>query len=136
CVEKLYQTLRPFGGVACLEASFGERASFIKTVADRGLANVRIKEVSGLLLLARDGALPGSGNWTHEHADASNTRVSKDQLVKLPLGLLWFGGSSNEGILPRHGHGPQPQVIDGRIIIEGLDLLRAMDVYTGRILWE
>ena len=49
--------------------------------------------------------LPGSADWTHEHADASNTRVSRDQLVKAPLGLLWFGGSSNEAILPRHGHG-------------------------------
>ena len=43
------------------------------------------------------------------------TRASRsDQLVKAPLGVLWFGGPSHEGILPRHGHGPQPQVIDGR----------------------
>jgi hypothetical protein len=62
--------------------------------------------------------------------------VSQDQLVKAPLGLLWFGGTSHEGILPRHGHGPQPQVLDGRLIIEGVDLLRALDIYTGRVLWE
>ena len=86
--------------------------------------------------LHREGALPDSANWTHEHADAANTRVSKDKLVKAPLGLLWFGGSSNEPILPRHGHGPQPQVVDGRLIIEGVDLMRAMDIYTGRVLWE
>ncbi|TXT19838.1 MAG: hypothetical protein FD138_4299 [Planctomycetota bacterium] len=87
-------------------------------------------------LLIREGALPESANWTHEHADAANTRVSKDKVVKAPLGLLWFGGSSNDAILPRHGHGPQPQVVDGRLIIEGVDLLRAMDIYTGRVLWE
>src|SRR5262249_53763724 len=86
--------------------------------------------------LTREGALPGSGNWTHEHADAANTRVGRDQIVKAPLGLLWFGGPSQEGILPRHGHGPQPQVIDCRLIIEGPDLLRALDIYTGRKLWE
>ncbi|HEV8292436.1 MAG TPA: PQQ-binding-like beta-propeller repeat protein, partial [Tepidisphaeraceae bacterium] len=74
--------------------------------------------------------------WTHENADASNTRVSADSLVKAPLGILWFGGSSNEGMLPRHGHGPQPQVIDGRAIIEGIDKIRAIDIYTGRVLWE
>ena len=50
--------------------------------------------------------------------------------------MLWFGGPSHEGILPRHGHGPQPQVIDGRCIIEGADMLRAIDIYTGRLLWE
>ncbi len=27
----------------------------------------------------------GSANWTHEHADAANSRVSADQLVKAPL---------------------------------------------------
>ena len=57
-------------------------------------------------------------------------------IVKAPLGVLWFGGTSNEGILPRHGHGPQPQVVGGRIIVEGPDLLRAVDAYTGRLLWE
>ena len=27
-------------------------------------------------------------------------------------------------------------MVDGRLIIEGVDLLRAMDIYTGRVLWE
>src|SRR5207244_3009718 len=128
--------LRPFGGVACLRSSQGRRKVFLEPVVDGSLANAKVREHNGLLLLSREGALPGSANWTHEHADASNTRVSKDQLVRAPLGVLWFGGSSHQGILPRHGHGPQPQVIDGRLIIEGVDLLRAVDIYTGRVLWE
>ncbi|GAG37298.1 unnamed protein product, partial [marine sediment metagenome] len=53
-----------------------------------------------------------------------------------PLGLLWFGGPPNDKILPRHGHGPSPQVVGGRLFIEGRDVLRAVDVYTGRLLWE
>jgi putative pyrroloquinoline-quinone binding quinoprotein/malectin (di-glucose binding ER protein) len=61
---------------------------------------------------------------------------SGDQLVRAPLGLLWFGGPANDEILPRHGHGPTPQVIDGRLFIEGRHLLRCMDIYTGRVLWE
>ena len=87
-------------------------------------------------MLVRSGPLEGSADWTHEHADASNTRVSQDNLVKTPLGILWFGGPSHDAILPRHGHGPQPQVVEGRVIIEGPDVLRATDVYTGRLLWE
>jgi hypothetical protein len=75
------------------------------------------------LYVTREGA-PGSGRLDHEHADASNTRVSRDKLVRRPLGVLWFGGPSHDGILP-HGHGPQPQVIDGRLLIEGVDMLRA-----------
>jgi outer membrane protein assembly factor BamB len=126
-VTKIFSALRPFGGTACLPSSV--------TRID-GLPLAVWKSVADNTLLIRSGALPGSADWTHEHADASNTRVSKDQVVKSPLGLLWFGGPTNEAILPRHGHGPQPQVCQGRVFIEGMDLLRAMDIYTGRLLWE
>lgn len=135
-VRKAFHSLRPYGGMACLDLRLKDRGHFLKLIGELGLANAKVKESSGQVTLSREGALPGSANWTHEHADAANTRVSKDQMVKAPLGILWFGGSSNEGILPRHGHGPQPQVVDGRLIIEGTDMLRAMDIYTGRVLWE
>ena len=128
-VARIFASLRPFGGVACLPTTASQRESL-------DLAGAAWKTIGQTTLLSREGALEGSANWTHEHADAANTRVSKDTLVKAPLGVLWFGGSSNEAILPRHGHGPQPQVLGGRLYIEGMDILRAMDIYTGRVLWE
>lgn len=135
-IRRVFQTLRPFGGVACLPVAPDQRADFSQLANMTGGSQARVRETVGLVLLSREGPVPGSANWTHEHADAANTRVSRDQIVKAPLGLLWFGGPSHDGILPRHGHGPQPQVIDGRLIIEGVDLVRAMDIYTGRILWQ
>jgi len=36
-------------------------------------------------------------------------------------------------VLPRHGHGPAPQVAGGRLFIEGLSMLRSIDIYTGRL---
>jgi outer membrane protein assembly factor BamB len=135
-VGRVFSCLRPYGGVACLplQATEGERlmGSFDKTE----FAGAVWKQEGESTLLVREGGLPGSADWTHEHADAANTRVSKDTRVKAPLGLLWFGGSTNEAILPRHGHGPQPQVVEGRLFIEGMDLIRAIDIYTGRVLWE
>jgi outer membrane protein assembly factor BamB len=134
-LAKAYQSLRPYGGTFCFVTS--QRAQKLLTsLADPMLVNAKVVPGEKLTLLVRDGALPGSANWTHENADAANTRVSRDVLVKAPMGVLWFGGPSNEGILPRHGHGPQPQVIDGRMIIEGVDLMRAIDIYNGRLLWE
>jgi outer membrane protein assembly factor BamB len=106
-------TLRPYGGVIC--------------IADGGDMKV---------VLNRRGALPGSGTWTHQYGDSARTVLSKDRAVKLPLGLLWFGGPSNDAILPRHGHGPSPQVVGGRLFIEGRHMMRAVDVYTGRLLWQ
>jgi len=135
-VEKIFYPLRPYGGVACLPVPAARQNDFARWVAEAGLDNAEVRQVGDLTLLRRVGALPGSANWTHQYADAANTCVSRDKLVKAPLGLLWFGGSSNMTILPRHGHGPSEQVVDGRLIIEGPNTMRAMDVYTGRVLWE
>jgi outer membrane protein assembly factor BamB len=135
-VARVFASLRPFGGVACLPASGDEAKSLADSTGTYELTGATWKQANPWTLLVRQGPLPGSADWTHEHADAANTRVSKDTRVKTPLGLLWFGGPGNEAILPRHGHGPQPQVVDGRLFIEGMDLLRAMDIYTGRMLWE
>jgi outer membrane protein assembly factor BamB len=135
-LQMIYAGLRPYGGKLCLLGATAKVEELAKQSFSEGLPNARWTSTPEMVVVTREGALPGSANWTHEHADAANTRVSKDRLVKAPLGLLWFGGPSHEGILPRHGHGPQPQVLDGRLIIEGIDFLRAIDIYTGRLLWE
>jgi outer membrane protein assembly factor BamB len=134
--RKAFFTLRPYGGVAWLPVAAERRGFAVQEALALHLPGAAVQETPDGILLAREGALPESANWTHEHADAANTRVSKDRLVKAPLGVLWFGGPSNDGVLPRHGHGPQPQVIDGRAIVEGVDMMRAVDIYTGRLLWQ
>jgi outer membrane protein assembly factor BamB len=129
-----FASLRPYGGVAVLPLP--QPPDLSAWQADRDLAQARWRVVGGDFHLVRPGPLPGAADWTHEHADAANTRVSRDDRVKAPLGLLWFGGPGHDGVLPRHGHGPQPQVLDGRIFIEGVEMLRALDLYTGRLLWQ
>lgn len=133
-VQGVYRLLHPYRGTAYLPGGWKQPLASLAAGATGGRAEVTA--FGDGLRLARRNGLPGAGSWTHEHADAANTRVSGDTLAKAPLGVLWFGGSSHEGILPRHGHGPQPQVVGGRILILGMDMLRAMDAYTGRVLWE
>lgn len=135
--KQLYSVLRPYGGTAWLQLDDETSKEWIENAESLDLIGSELTAGEGdVVRLTRKGAIPGSGNWTHEHADSANTRVSEDRIVKAPLGLLWFGGTSHEGVLPRHGHGPQPQVIDGRAIVEGVDMMRAVDIYTGRQLWE
>lgn len=134
-LHQAFHSLRPFGGKLVLSASEIPAGNQLEAWAEK-IPQAKVRRLGDIVVVSRDGPLPGSANWTHEHADSSNTRVSKDTIVKAPMGLLWFGGPSHEGILPRHGHGPQPQVIDGRILIEGVDMIRALDIYTGRMLWE
>ncbi len=137
----VFHVLRPYGGVACLSLSDADHARFARQVAQT--TNPSVLQERGKLgrqgdrtTLTRVGALVGSDDWTHQYANASQGVVSNEQRVKTPLGVLWFGGPSHEGVLPRHGHGPSPQVAGGRLFIEGPDLLRCTDVYTGRLLWE
>ena len=86
-------------------------------------------------VVSRDGPLPGAGQWTHQYADAARTAVSRDDLVRAPLGVLWYGSESHDNILPRHAMGPRPHVAGGRLVILGVESISARDVYTGRELW-
>lgn len=125
-VAAAYTSVRPYGGILfCREA-----------VQTTGLEKARVEMIDGRHLIIREGALPGAADWTHQYGDIGNTVKSDDRRVRAPLGVLWFGGSSNMDVLPRHAHGPPEQVVGGRLYIEGLHLLSARDVYTGRILWQ
>jgi len=133
-VKAVFRALRPYGGAAYLSI---RAATLQDWVAGASLHGAGVRSVGNdAALLVRDGPLPGAADWTHQYADAANSVVSKDTLVKAPLGLLWFGGPPNDEVLPRHGHGPSPQVAAGRLFIEGANMLRALDIYTGRLLWQ
>ncbi|MBL7132752.1 MAG: PQQ-binding-like beta-propeller repeat protein [Phycisphaerae bacterium] len=137
-IRAAFRALRPYGGAFCfIEPGVENQAALQTLLSTLNLPGATITaQNDGLMVLHRTGPLPGSASWTHQYADAGNSVVSRDRLVEAPLGLLWFGGPSNDKILPRHGHGPTPQVAGGRLFIEGLDVLRCVDVYTGRVLWE
>lgn len=134
-LARLFRSLRPYGGQAFLRG--GAAADTVRAaVKTAALENGTVSEGGGCVVLERSGPLPGSASWTHMLGDVAQTGKSDDRRVKLPLGLLWFGGPSNLDVLPRHGHGPPEQVLGGRLFIEGMDCLSARDVYTGRVLWK
>lgn len=134
-LAKVYNSLRPYGGTMQLLAAAGQQAGLVEAIKAAELEKAEVETGTGVVIVRRVGALPDSAQWTHLHGDIGNTRKSNDARVKLPLGILWFGGSSNMDVLPRHGHGPSQQVVDGRLYIQGINKLSARDVYTGRVLW-
>lgn len=120
-----------------------------RSVTD-GSSAISIKEVQrmqcpsgGIACVGRPGAmqqfvrhpLEGAGNWTHQNTDAANTLCSSDTLVRGPLKMLWF--RDTDFVMPnRHNRGPAPLVDKGRMFTEGLNALRATNIYNGRTLWE
>lgn len=131
--QMILSMLRPYGGAMVL----GGAGDALKAQLE-GLksSHVKVEADQGLLVLQRQGALPGAADWTHQYANAGNSVSSTDKVAKAPLGLLWFGGPSNMDVLPRHGHGPTPQIAGGRLVIQGIGVIHARDVYTGRVIWR
>ncbi len=101
---------RPFGGIACL-------------------GNLDAMEVK------QRGALEGVGSWTHQYANAANTSCSSDNKLKGPLEMLWYKDVDFE-MADRHTRAPAPLFHQGKLVVIGLNALRAVDAYNGRVLWE
>ncbi|MCE5252500.1 PQQ-binding-like beta-propeller repeat protein [bacterium] len=108
--HELRRIQRPDGGVACI----GAPGALRKTVR---------------------GALDGAGSWTHQYHDPANTITSEDTLVRGNLGMLWFRDDDFD-VPSRHGRGVAPLYASGRLFVEGLDAVRAVDAYNGHTIWE
>ncbi len=135
-ITSLYEATRPYDGRIWLNTKGRQQGALMKTIANLGLYGADMTGGHDYIMVTRTGALKGAADWTHTYGNISNTVKSDDEIVKAPLGILWFGGNSNLDVLPRHGHGPPEQVIDGRLIIQGVSSMSARDVYTGRMLWK
>jgi outer membrane protein assembly factor BamB len=136
-LRRAYDSVRPYGGCLVVLSDDKAKASWVETLQQAKLEKALVGTTTASAVLARRvGALPGAADWTHHYGNIANTVKSDDSRVKLPLGILWFGGSSNLDVLPRHGHGPPEQVVSGRLLIEGMNSLSCRDVYTGQVLWK
>ncbi|MCK4921989.1 MAG: PQQ-binding-like beta-propeller repeat protein [Bacteroidales bacterium] len=135
-LNAIFESTRPYDGKIWVKARGKAKGSLMNTVADLDLYGAQLSKSWRHVLISRTGALEGASDWTHNYGDIANTVKSDDEIVKAPLGILWFGGNSNMDVLPRHGHGPSEQVIDGRLIIQGINSITARDVYTGRMIWQ
>ena len=133
---RMLDRLRPYGGAAWLGGATISAATLTEALAAAEVDEVSVRAGEGHLFATRGGPLRGAGQWTHQHHDPANTLLSREQRVRLPLGVLWFGGPNNHNILPRHSGGPRPQVAAGRQVFLGVETIAARCVYTGRQLWE
>ncbi len=136
----LLQTLRPFGGIAASGRTAEQTAVDVKTLQSLKPGNFEQSQIDRQTLIRRVGALPGAteydGNW----------QPSTDELVRFPLGVLWF-----DDTLAHFKRSPQPQFSGGVMISRPKDWHAARvkgdysvdypllppvlsDIYTGRVL--
>ena len=132
-VKSLFRALRPYGGTACLPMSDALQKAFAEQVAACGLAEAAVRQTEHLVWLTRSGPLPDAANWSHHGANAANTGASQDRFLKAPLSRLWSDSSFRWNRVPGS---TAVRVVGGRVLAKTADRLYAIDVYTGRHLWE
>lgn len=115
--KEINRLLRPCGGVSLLGAGQfpNNKISWNKFVRPR---------------------MEEAGNWTHQYANPQNTACSNDKLLKGPLGILWFGEPGPKAMVERHAKPASPLSMNGRLFIQGEEVIMAYDAYNGTLLWQ
>jgi len=143
--KEVFRMLKPFGGVAYLgqPANVGGRVKRLwldtlwNWVKDSGIEDdVQLIDKRGRWLKITRGPLAGAGSWTQEYANPGNTACSLDKLVRCPLGVLWFGSPGPTRMPSRHASVASPLSLDGRMFVEGENVIMAFDAYNGLHLWS
>jgi hypothetical protein len=111
----LSHCLRPYGGTALLPISGENLALLNSAAARRRMPDITVRDHDGGLLFCREGPLVGAADYRGEK--------NADQLVRAPLGLLWFGDTYHhhklfyQGFLPETGRGlPQTITVAGGVM--------------------
>ena len=135
-IKPLLQTLRPFGGMA----AGGHTSQKILSETEPGSFTLAADRIAGLPVVRRVGPLPGASQY------AGDFSASHDELVRFPLGVLWF-----DDTLAHFKRSPQPVFDRGTMISrpKKWDVPRhkesnkidypllppvLSDIYTGRVL--
>ena len=126
---EMLRVLKPCGGVAYMP----DTSSWVPMPDDR--CEVQESDIENLTMIIR-GELEGAGSWRQLYGNPQNTACSDDQLVKAPLGVLWFGEPGPEDMVERHARAESPVSINGRLFIQGQEMIMAYDAYNGTLLWK
>ncbi|MFP6671941.1 MAG: PQQ-binding-like beta-propeller repeat protein [Pirellulaceae bacterium] len=129
-LANVYHALRPYGGTACLPVAREARQAWKDSATE--FSNAQVRESGRWLLLSRSGALAKSADWSHAAGGSGNTGSSEDRYLRGPLGLLWYDGSIR---WERQPGKTEVRVAGGRILVRA-DRMLAIDVFTGRRLWD
>ncbi len=142
--DEIFRMLKPFGGKIC----FGQPEDNNKPLSTSELEKIGdqwknfdvekpvITRENGKWIIITRKKLAGAGGWTHQYADAANTCCSDDRIVKAPFSTLWYGAPGAQLMVERHAKAEAPLAFDGKMIVEGENVITAYNAYNGTLLWE
>ena len=136
-LSEISRLLRPEGGVAYLKPfESSSKPKLLRWARSNSEEGIEIINYMGPWVAIRRGALAGSGEWTHQHADPANTACSGDDLVKGDMAIQWFGDPGPREMIDRHHRNVAPLYKDGRVFVPGDGVVWAVDAYNGTINWR
>lgn len=137
---EIFRVLRPDGGVACLGPTDTSKDT-LRRWWQQAEGSVRLEEDEhGIWSVVRRDALPGAGEWSHLYGRADNSAFGGEQLSGVEtaddLEVQWIGRPGPRFKPDRNGRKPSPLSTAGRLFIQGLHRIAALDAYNGSVLWS
>lgn len=135
--SEAYRITQPNGGVL-----FGRpEPTNLKETFNSFSLEINSEEIAGSnLLFGRRGELPGAGEWSHLYGRPDNSAFGGETLQGVKrredLQVQWIGRPGARYQPDRNGRKPAPLSIGGRLYLQGLQRIIALNAYNGSILWS
>jgi outer membrane protein assembly factor BamB len=138
--SELHRVLRP-GGMVTLAFPVAETASAWKIwLRERKLSFDESQNKGGSLIQAVRPPLTGTGEWSHLYGSPDNSAFGGETLQDVSstndLVVQWIGRPGPRYQPDRNGRKPSPLSVNGRLFLQGLQRLLALDAYNGTVLWS
>jgi outer membrane protein assembly factor BamB len=145
--DETLRLLRPDGGAAV----FGQTSR----ATDEGLSSVLLRaaetaddtanatvtdDIDGEWLVFRSRPWQDIGEWTHLYGSTDNSAFGGESLSGVrssdDLKVQWVGRPGPRYQADRSGRKPSPLAVGGRLFLQGLERVIALDSYNGSVLWS
>ena len=92
------------------------------------------------LTIARRDPIAGAGEWSHLYGRPDNSAFGGETLAGVSsvkdMRVRWIGRPGPRAQPDRNGRKPSPLSTNGRLFVQGLHRVIALDAYNGTILWS
>ncbi len=154
--ENVVKLLRPDGGVAV----FGESSVDGKTALSsekraelsdelftttakklpESVESTFVDDSDGVWITIRTNPWQGTGEWSHLYGSTDNSAFAGESLSGVrsreDLHVQWVGRPGPRYQADRSGRKPSPLAVGGRLFLQGLERIVALDSYNGSVLWS
>ena len=135
--NRITMFLAPENSIAIIGSSFSQ----LKISSNlSGLGDKTMQESGTTVRLVKRNSLDGASEWSHLYGLPDNSAYAGEKLGGVSsnkdLKIQWIGRPGARYQPDRSGRKPSPLAAGGRLYLQGLHRLIALDQYNGTILWS